>query len=267
MHPGWSADFSYAYFRQLLYTARRQFTTHLLSKAPEILQGGVSPTLFLRHDIKISLKRALPVAEIEHEYGLPATYMVRAHSQLYSLNERNTRIHLLELIQMGHEVGLHFDLANDERQDQSFLTMAEKQVRTACERIEQIICRPVRALSLYRSIPLLYRGPLLIDGRVNADSRELHTWFLSDSAGHWGNGEPLSKFSRPAGPVLQLLLHPIWWNKEHLPAPHRLQEFFESTTRDKSAHDAGIFDIHLAKAVPAIRRQGIHALVSGGNRA
>lgn len=266
MHPGWSADFSYAYFRQFLYTARRHFTASLLSKAPEVLQTGDSPTLFLRHDIKVSLKRALYMAEIEHEYNLPATYMVQVQSQLYSLNERNTRIHLLELVQMGHEVGLHFDLANDERQDQPFLLIAEKQVRAACERIEQIICRPVRSLSLYRPVPQLYNGPLLIDGRVNADTRDLRTCFLSDSAGYWRDGEPLSKISQPAGPILQILLHPIWWNKTHLSAPDRLQEFFESTTQDQSAREAGTFDISLAKALPTVRRQGICALVDGGVR-
>ena len=206
MHPGRSTDLSYAYFRQVLSAVRGYFTTHLLSNAPDVLQEDASPTLFLRHDIKVSLKRAVHMAEIEHEYGLPATYMVRADSPLYSLNERNARIQLLELLQLGHEVGLHFDLANDERQNQSFLTMVENQLRPACVRIEQIICRPVRAFSLYRPIPLLFGGPLLVNGRVNADARDLRAWVLSDAGGNWRNGDPLTQIRQPAGRVLQILL-------------------------------------------------------------
>lgn len=267
MHPGRSTDLSYAYFRQVLNAVRGYFTTHLLSSAPAVLQeDDAPPALFLRHDIKVSLKRAVCMAEIEHEYGLPATYMVRADSPLYSLNERNARIQLLELLQLGHEVGLHFDLANDERQNQSFLTMVENQLRPACARIEQIICRPVRAFSLYRPIPRLFDGPLLLDGRVNADAGELRAWLLSDAGGSWRDGDPLAKMQQPAGRILQLVLHPLWWGHKHLPAPERLQELFLSATHDASAREAAIFDINLSKAVPAARRQGILALVGKGSR-
>src|SRR5258708_20881922 len=96
MHPGWSGDFSYSYFRQLMKTAKNHFLTHHLSSAPDILQRDGSPRLFLRHDLKISLSKALQLAEIEHEYGVHATFMVRANSPLYSLNQRNSPIQLLE---------------------------------------------------------------------------------------------------------------------------------------------------------------------------
>lgn len=267
MHPGNSADFSYTHFRQLLHTARCHFTAHLLGEAPDVLHAHRSPVLFLRHDIKISLSRALRMAEIEHEYGLPATYMIRADSPLYSLDEKNSRLQLWELAQMGHEVGLHFDLANDERQNRPFLSIVEDQLRPACERVEQITYRPVRSLSFHRRVPQLFDGPLQVCGRVNADACVLRQQFLSDVEGNRWNGKPSSGITLPGGPVLQLLLHPIWWGDEHMPAPQRLQEFFDSVTQNKSAREASIFDIHLAKMLPAVRRQGIYALVSAGREA
>jgi hypothetical protein len=266
MHPGWSADFRYTYFRQLLYTARSRFVAHVLSNAPEVLPNNGPPILFLRHDIKFSLSKALRMAEIESEYGLPASYMVRADSPLYSLKERQARIQLLEIVQMGHEVGLLFDLARETRQSSSYLRLVESEIRLACERIEQIICRPVRSLSLQRTIPLLFGGPLLISGRVNADSSELRTWCLSDSSGYCRSGDPIQQIDSPQGPVLQLILHPIWWGERHLPAPQRLQEFFDFATREKSAREAGMFDIHLAQTLPGVRRQTIHALMQREGR-
>src|SRR5258707_13236021 len=189
MHPGWSADFRFSYFRQLLHSVRSRFIARVLSDAPEVLPNNGTPILFLRHDVKISLSKALRMAEIESEYGLPASYMVRADSPLYSLDDRQTRIQLLEIAQMGHEVGLHFDLARETRQSSSYLRLIETEVRSACERVEQIICRPVRSLSFQRSIPLLFGGPLLLNGRVNADASELRTWYLSDSGGQFRNGD------------------------------------------------------------------------------
>jgi hypothetical protein len=267
MHPGRSIDFSYTYFRQLLHTSRSYFTAYRLSQAPDILQSAnTHPALFLRHDVKISLQHALPMAEIEHEYNLPATYMIRVDSPLYSLAERSARVHLLELIQMGHEVGLHFDLASAEPQSQSFLEIIDMRLRTACERLEQIICCPVRSISLQRPMPLLFNGPLLIQRRVNADSRELRNWYVSDTGGDWHEQNLLSRTAKPQKQILQFVLHPIWWGETYLSAPQRLQGFFELTTKDKGPREAGIFDIHLAKTLPEVRRQGIYELLSRGGR-
>ncbi len=266
MHPGQSVDFRYASFRQLLYTARSHFIARRLSEAPDVLPNNGTPILFLRHDIKLSLSKALRMAEIEHEYGLPATYMVRPDSPLYSLDGRQAQIFLLELVQMGHEVGLHFDLAHETGQSPSYLRLAEAEIRAACECIEQITCRPVHSLSFQRPIPLLFGGHLLINGRVNADACELRSWCVSDSGGYWRNGNPISQMAQPGGPVLQLILHPIWWGDENMAAPQRLQEFFEFATNGQPSCDASIFDINLAKTIPAVRRQGIYALVSRGQK-
>jgi len=268
MHPGSSADFRYTCFRQLLQIARRHFTAHRLNEVLRVLPNTTgTPVLFLRHDIKISLSKALRMAEIEHESGLPATYMVRGDSPLYSLIGRQARLHLMEFVQMGHEVGLLFDLAHETRRSASYLRLVESEVHTACERIEQIICRPVRSVSFQRTIPLLSGGPLLINGRINADASELRAWCLSESGGHWHDSDPLSHLTSPSGTVLQMILHPIWWGDEHTLAPQRLQEFFEVATREKPAQEASIFDINLAKTIPTVRRQGVVSLFEGGRTA
>lgn len=261
MHPGRSTHLSYAYFRQVLSAVKHSFTAHVLGNAPDVLPKSTSPALFLRHDIRVSLKRAVQMAEIEYEYGLPATYMVQADSPLYSLNERQTRIHLLELLQLGHEVGLHFDLSSTAHQQQSFRAIVENQLRPLCTCIEQITCRPVRAFSLYRPVPQLYNGPLLVAGRVNADARKLRQWLLMDVGGTWHHSDLLTGMAQHGGPVLQLLLYPLWWGHQHLPTSVRLQEFFETATHNASAREAALFDINLTKAVPAIRRQGLYDLV------
>lgn len=244
--------------------ARSHFTAHRLNEALRVLPNTTdTPVLFLRHDIKVSLSKALRMAEIEHESGVPATYMVRGDSPLYSLVGRQARVHLMEFIQMGHEVGLHFDLAHETRRCTSYRRLVESEIHTSCERIEQIICRPVRSVSFQRALPLLFGGSLLINGRINADAGELRRWCLSESGGDWHKMHPLTQLASPAGPVLQLIIHPIWWGEEHTRAPQRLQEFFEAATREKAVQEACIFDINLAKMIPAVRRQGVSSLSVG----
>ncbi len=267
MHPGWSADFSYAYFRKLLHTVRSHFTAHRLSEAPKLLHTATSPLIFLRHDVKISLSRALRMAEIEHEYGLPATYMVRSDSPLYSLDDRNTRRFLWEILQLGHEVALHLEVSINEPQDLLFLRIVEQQLHIARKKIEEITKQPVLSLSFHHSIPQLLGGPLLIDGLVNADALPLQQWIISDNAGIWRDGEPISTIATPKSPILQLVIQPIWWGEHHLSAPERLQEFFDSATWHKSPQEASVFDINLARTIPPVRRQGIYALVGGGKKA
>src|SRR6266851_862460 len=107
MSQGWSSNFSYGYFRRILQALQSNFELRLISEGPDILQIEGRPKFFLRHDIDVSLKRALKMAEIERESGVHATYMVMINSSLYHLDDKTSREILQQLIAMGHEVTLH----------------------------------------------------------------------------------------------------------------------------------------------------------------
>src|SRR6266571_527216 len=107
---GWSSDFSYGYFRRMLQAICSNFESHLISEAPEILVISKKPQLIPRHDVDVSLKKALQMAQIECEFGIRATYMFIPDSTLYSLDDKVSRNILRQLVSMGHEVALHFDI-------------------------------------------------------------------------------------------------------------------------------------------------------------
>jgi len=106
----------------------------------------------------------------------------------------------------------------------------------------------------------------MIDGRVNAYAKELMIWYLSDSKGYWREGEPLPKLFRPSKPLLQLLIHPIWWGDEHMLPEDRLQEFFDAETQGQSYQYIKALDTALADTIPAVRRRGFHNDVKGGEK-
>lgn len=255
MSPGWSSDFSYRYFRRILQAIKSNFDLHLLFEVPRILNTIGQPKLILRHDVDVSLKRALRMAEIENEFGIRATYMVMINSPLYCVEDKASRNILQQLINMGHELGLHFNLNDDERNNNCEISAIEAMIHSACKRLESIIDLPVLSISFHRPIPQLLRGPLIVCGKVNAYSQELMAWYLSDSKGCWREGEPLPMLLSPVKPLLQLLIHPIWWGDEHMLPKDRLQEFFDTETQGQLPQYVKAFDATLASTIPAVRRR------------
>ena len=256
MDVSWSSDFSYSYLEKLLRFAADNFECHVISEARN-LPGTepARPVIFIRHDIDVDPLRAAAIARIECNLNLRASYMVMTNSPLYRLEDPSSTSVILQLLAMGHEVGLHLDFGTvaASRDIESKLS----QVRRACERLESIIQRPVESISLHRPSRPFFGGPLIIDGRVNAYSSELTAWYLSDSAGSWREGEPLPKLLRLDRPSLQILIHPIWWGDEHMSAQDRLQGFFEMATTGCSPEEKKTFDAALAGHLVRVRRAGL----------
>jgi hypothetical protein len=216
----------------------------------------------LRHDIDISLAKACKMAEVETECGLRATYMVMTNGLLYSLSDAASREMLHLLIAMGHEVALHIDIAALERKGDGKVTAIETQIDTACKQLEDVLGLSVQSISFHRPgsyddglLSHFVRGPLFVAGRVNAYAADLMGWYLSDSKGTWRDGEPLPKLLNPAKPLLQLLIHPIWWGDEHMAPEDRLEAFFLAQTQGTSPEFTQAFDDHLAATIPAVLRR------------
>jgi hypothetical protein len=255
----WAADFSYAYYLRLLERVKAEFDVHPVCEAPELLPAVTAgrKVCLLRHDVDLSLGPAVRMAEIEAGAGVRATYYVLAGSPLYDLDTRESRAALRRLVELGHEVGLHYDVHLEPHPHGYGPTVESEEARLAedCERVEAALGGPVRSLSFHRPLRHWVGGPLYVAGRVNAYAGELMGWYLSDSAGRWREGEPLARLDEPRGPLLQLLTHPVWWGERHLPAAEMLEEFFRGATAGMTAGQAAAFDGALAAQL-SIRRSG-----------
>lgn len=255
MSSGWQSDFSYDYYKQLLIKGKSNFEIYPVCKAPKLINDCGRPKLILRHDIDICLIKALKLATIEYEFGIQSTYMVIIDSPLYSIEDTNSLDIILKLINMGHEVGLHFNPDENERIDYSDNNLSEDKMLLACNKLEETVGQPVLSISFHRPTPQFLRGPLLIYNMVNAYSKELMKWYLSDSKGQWREGPPLPRLLMPEKNLLQLLVHPIWWGEEHMLPEERLQEFFDLRTSGQSPQYTKAVDAALADTI-GVRRSG-----------
>lgn len=219
--PGaWDSDFSYAYLKRLYGVLRRDFVPTVVGDAGEPCQARRA---FLRHDLDVSLERALPIARLEREAGIASTYHVMIDSPFYDLRAARSRDALAELRGLGHEVGLHYDVARRGTKDAPASTR-EHDIANACEELESVLETAVRSLSFHLPVEELINGPLRVAGRVSGYARELFQWYLSDSRARWREGEPLASLGRPRGPNLQILIHPMWWGEAHVHPSIRARE-------------------------------------------
>jgi hypothetical protein len=223
--PGsWDSDFSYGYLARLYGALTTDFTPALLGDAEERALEGAKRRAFIRHDIDVSLARAVPLARREAEWGARATYHVMLDSPFYDLRSAASAAALAEILRLGHEVGLHYDVVarGTKKADRA---SRERDIALACAELEALIGEPVRSLSFHLPVLELINGPMRVAGRVSGYGKDLFQWYISDSRARWREGEPLVSLSKPRAPCLQILIHPIWWGEQHAHPTERLREF------------------------------------------
>lgn len=216
-------------------------------------QSTARPTLFMRHDVDVSLKSAVRLAEIESGLGVHATYMVIPNSPLYDIAGEVGRTALGKLCDLGHEVALHFDIPEHERSNQLAIDEIADQINLASNAIEQITRVPVQSLSFHRPPPNFLRGPETVCDKVNAYSEALMANYVSDSRGSWSRNWR-ERLNLSPGALNQILIHPIWWGEQHLPPEQRLQQFFEDETSGQASNMTETFAANLASTLPGVVR-------------
>ncbi|MBX3222227.1 MAG: hypothetical protein KF795_17040 [Labilithrix sp.] len=224
--PGaWDADFSYRYLAELYAVLRSDFAPTLVGDAAEVAgPDDGPPRAFVRHDIDVSLERALPLARLEQRWGVGSTYHVMLESPFYDVRSARSREALAEIASLGHEVGLHYDVSARGTRDADSAAR-ERDIARACGELEEITGAPVRSLSFHLPVKELINGPLRVAGRVSGYASALFAWYISDSRARWREGAPLASLRRPRARQLQILIHPIWWGEEHVHPTIRLRDF------------------------------------------
>jgi hypothetical protein len=165
--------------------------------------------LILRHDLDMSVEAALPIAALEAEAGVAATYFVLLRTEMYNVQSAAAARALSAIAGHGHAIGLHLDAALYADDDAAL----EAAAAAECAMLEQILARPVAVISLHRPAPCLRGRAGRLAGRRHAYEPRFFSemGYCSDSRGAWHHGHPLDHPAVAAGRALQLLTHPIWW--------------------------------------------------------
>ena len=155
----------------------------------------VGTQLIIRHDIDLSLDKAMKFAIMEKDNSIQAFYFVLMHSPYYNvLNKKG--IEALQLIKgSGHRLGLHIDSDYAE-----YIDIDRKILNSIVGGNE----------CYYSSHKTFTNGEneLTNEGLFNVNDKGYK--YLSDSGQHWREGcfcKHVGKYDK-----LMVLTHPIWWH-------------------------------------------------------
>lgn len=76
----------------------------------DVSEKIVSPAI-IRHDVDLDLKKALEIAQLENDLGVKSTYFVLISSEYYNLLAGENLRSVFRILELGHEIGLHFDIS------------------------------------------------------------------------------------------------------------------------------------------------------------
>jgi hypothetical protein len=189
-----------------------------------------------RHDVDMSVHRALRLATVEAGRGARATYFVHLHSEFYSVFEPEITSRLRAIHALGHDVGLHFDPVFYSSQHSSSTTMIEW-VEFEKRILERLLDVPVVAFSIHNPDVDNAAAPFQamddVCGMVNAYGPSITASFtyVSDSNGYWRHQRLDQVLTDGQPDRLHVLTHPEWWTDVPLSPRARVARCAEGRSR------------------------------------
>lgn len=172
---------------------------------------NMSRCVVLRHDVDTSLEKAVEMAKIEAQEGVKANYFVLLTTDFYNAASQKGQKAIHHLLDLGHEVGLHFDEALYEGLGCEELICA---VRREADILSHICGYEISTVSMHRPSPVMLEKDFQIPGLVNVYGRTFFREFkyVSDSRRHWR--EPvLDVIASGDYDRLHILTHPFWYGE------------------------------------------------------
>lgn len=253
--------FDYETYRAVLRWASRD---RPIVSFPRALEMRGTPYCLVRHDIDFSLTSALRMATVEAELGISATYFLLFSAAHYNLLSAENRVVPRTLVEMGHEVGLHYDATTvvDLVPDQ-----AVEVLRAEAALLGLLADAPVRVVAQHNPG---FGGidPMQATEFISAyDPRfTQEITYISDSCGAWRDDAfaILNAADPPAN--LQLLIHPIFWDERALDRWAHLERVRQAHVGEVDAQAAAARAVWASHAGPTEhdRRLASQIIAAGG---
>jgi len=202
-----SCNFTTAHYIQTLKNYKK---THSFS----FFDNCSSNDVILRHDIDFSLEDALRIAKIENKLGINSTYFVLLHSEFYNPFGYISSKLILEILKLGHKIGLHYDEIFFEQTGVDISTGLEIEIDLLKQHFNTDVDVVTRHNPSVRGKKISVRLP---SGAVDAMSKKfvVERKYLSDSVQYWRENcfcNHQDNFQE-----LQIVTHPVLWTDEGLP--------------------------------------------------
>ena len=177
-----------------------------------------------RHDVDVSPHRAKKIAILEKSMGVRAHYYFMFESRFYNLFEPQVVTLVREIADLGHHIGLHFDVSNIQYLNKNSL---ESAICLKQDIFKDLFGIEIQSLSIHdpTKIDEVFRTAQILGGLVNA-SADLYMnnfTYCSDSNGYWRHRALDEVIDDPTTQSLYSLTHPEWWAPVDLRPSERIK--------------------------------------------
>jgi hypothetical protein len=228
-------DFTEQNYKQLIRLAKDRFKFIMYNKQQINMNERC---LLWRHDIDFSVHRSLALAKIEADEGVCSTYFIHLSSRYYNVMESDILKRISKIIELGHEIALHFD-CDFRRNFANSKTDFEDDLLFQKNIFYNIFNFEPKAFSFHNPTDWDLRVLTASNyaGMVNTYSQEIRESYkyCSDSNGYW-RFERLEDVLKSNETIkLQVLTHPEWWTPLPLLPYERIQRAIKG--RQKTSLD------------------------------
>jgi hypothetical protein len=203
-----NCDFSLGHWQAVLKNALEMGYRFCFYEDYATEVSSMERTILLRHDVDISLEKALLLAEAEKDAGVKATYFIHLYSRFYHPFSLEGKKQIRKIVGLGNEVGLHCQPQHYTGKDKAAMLAQDT------TRLSQVTKRPVKVCSVQRSGSTATLGSdELRKAGIEYEAHETHFFkqvkYVSDSGGRWREGCLCRWLGRKDR--LAVLTHPVWW--------------------------------------------------------
>ena len=202
-------NFTYANLKDFLLHMKTVAPVIPLRQAPEA-KGGF---IILRHDVDLDIYPAYILGKLEKKLGIRSSFFIMTTCPYYNpLSKKNRRL-LRQIIDDGHEIGLHFDpQIYPDYSNEELRKMADLE----CRLLESITKEKVKSVSLHE--PASYGNYIILEGYINAYHEDYFSEekYISDSymEKSFLNKDPFQFVKRGKNKTCQVLLHPCQFTEK-----------------------------------------------------
>lgn len=194
-----------------------------------------------RHDVDFSVHRAYALACLEKKMNVKATYFIQLGAMFYNIFEEEIKELILNILSLGHQIGLHFDPTqykiNTKEGLEKYLTF-EKDI------LENLLKTQIKVFSFHNPTEeILKYDDFKYAGMINTYAKYFkeNVEYCSDSNGYW-RYKRLEDFLNEKHTKIQVLTHPTWWQKEVMSPRNRIQRCIDGRAKNTSKKYDGLLD-------------------------
>jgi hypothetical protein len=203
-----SCDFTYTHYIDTLRKARQTHTFYTFGNFP---RNPDKRFVILRHDVDAQVQKALKMAKINYDLGIPATFFIRVHGPYNPFRQLSYEA-ILEIAKLGHEIGLHYEPVFYSKHG----LPVEDTILFEIEMFSRMFNIEIRSIAPHQpslSKPNMDRiREQFNDPYLPKFSKEIK--YISDSNKRWREG-CMCNWTLQCD-RLQMAVHPHWWNGDSL---------------------------------------------------